>query len=325
VSTTIASHPSSGTADGLLAPVAGCWVCGDVRSRRLHEAPFDFRQFAAQDPELHGYSGRTVWFRRCASCGFTQPEALPTLPRFFDRIYDQRWAEGWMEEEFASPSKDRVFFAVLRGLERRRPPGRRLLDVGAHVGRFVYLAGQAGWTAEGVELNPRTAAFAARHSGWPVHQTNAHVLADQGRRYDAVTLIDVLEHIPEPLAVLRTLCRLVDPGGWVVVKVPCGPSQLRKERLVRLLRRRPHLNVATNLVHVNHFHPGSLRRALEAAGLTGVTVTVSAPELYPSGGPVRGWLSRLGRLGCYHLARALPGGVHTPLAFSLLAFARKPA
>jgi 2-polyprenyl-3-methyl-5-hydroxy-6-metoxy-1,4-benzoquinol methylase len=312
-------------AQPLFTPLSTCWICGNNRFRRLHEAPLDFTNFAEQDPELHEcYSGQTVWFGRCENCGFTQPQALPALPHFFDRLYDIRWGGDWLEKEFEGTCKDLIFTTVLKGLEQRLPSDRRhLLDVGAHVGRFIYLAKQAGWLSEGIELNPRTAAFAAQRSGCPVHRINAHELADQGRRYDAITLIDVLEHIPEPLPVLRALHRLLDPGGWIVVKVPCGPSQLLKERLVRLVRRRRYLNVATNLVHINHFHPPSLKKALETAGFRDVKVIVGAPELPTHRSYLRKCIARFPRLSCYYLSRTLPGGLRTPLAFNLQAFARK--
>src|SRR3989442_7539936 len=110
--------------------------------------------------------------------------------------------------------------------------GSRLLDVGAHTGRFLHLAREAGWDAEGIELNPRTAAYAAARTGLPVHQMNAQALTDRGRRYDAVVLTDVLEHIPEPVDLLTALASVSKPGGVIVVKVPCGPSQVVQERVL---------------------------------------------------------------------------------------------
>src|SRR5207237_7184941 len=101
---------------------------------------------------------------------------------------------------------------------------RRLLDVGAHAGRFIHLAQTRGWQVEGIELNPRTAAYAAAHTGAPVHRVNAHGLALGGHRYDAVVLTDVLEHIPEPVKLLRELAALLDPGGVVAGKVPNGSA-----------------------------------------------------------------------------------------------------
>ena len=49
---------------------------------------------------------------RCAQCGFAQPAALPSLPGYFDRMYDQRWADEWIRTEHDATYKDAVFADV---------------------------------------------------------------------------------------------------------------------------------------------------------------------------------------------------------------------
>jgi SAM-dependent methyltransferase len=307
----------------LFHPVPCCWVCGDQRLTRFHEARIDFHQYAEQDAGLHAYTGQSVWLVRCEACGFGQPEALPALPRFFDRMYAQRWSLDWVASEFDAVYKDLIFRAVLRELDRRVPAGRRcLLDVGAHAGRFLHLAQRAGWAVEGVELNPRTAAHAAARTGAIVHQQNVHQLAADGRRFSAIVLTDVLEHIPEPVKVLRTLAVLTEPGGCIAVKVPCAPSQLIKERVLAALTSHP-ISLADSLVHVNHFSPRSLALALDCAGFRDIAVRTGAPEVLPLSHGWRARMSNAVRLGVYAAAR-LPGAVHTPLALNLQAFASKP-
>jgi SAM-dependent methyltransferase len=300
-------------------PVARCWVCGGARFSRYYRCRMDFREYAEQDPELYAYTGEHVWLVRCASCGFGQPEAVPTLPRFFDRMYDQQWSPAWVEQEFAATYKDLIFHGILDELSARVPPARhRLLDVGAHAGRFMHLAQARGWTVEGIELNPRTAACAEARTGAPVHRVNAHTLALDGHRYDAIVLTDVLEHIPEPGQVLAALAGLLEPGGIVAVKVPNGSAQLTKERwLARLTSHR--LSLAENLVHVNQFTPGSLCLALERAGFSRPQVRAAAPELPPLA-RARGLVDRALRLGLF-AAASLPGALHTPLALHLQAYA----
>ncbi len=299
-------------------PVRECWVCTQDHLEPIHECLFDLREYERQDPELAAYSGARVEIARCDECEFGQPLALPSLPRFFERMYDQRWSDEWLETEFASEAKTRIFTDVLEGLERRLPPDRRtLLDVGAHVGRFLKIASARGWVAEGIEVNPRTASY-ARRMGATVHQMDARSLSSTGRLFDAVTLTDVLEHIPDPRTALLTIAALVSPGGWVAVKVPCGPNQLRKERLRAALGRAPRVSIADNLVHVNHFSPLALERVLEIAGFTDVRLGVAAPEL-PGGR-----IADIVRLGIAAAARAA-GGARSPLAFNLQAYGRRAA
>ena len=317
--------PSSRPGVVEFARVDACWICGGTALRPVHTAIFELSEYRAQDPELAAYSGRSVRIVRCGDCGFGQPEALPALPGYFGRMYDQRWSEEWMEHEFRSGYKDLIFRTVLHALDRLLPPGRRLLDLGAHVGRLIHLARERGWEAEGVELNPSTAAFAERATGLPVHRRDARDLAAQGRRYGAVTLIDVLEHIPRPVEALREARGVMEPGGWIAVKVPHGRNQLRKEEIRGRLSPGYRVGVADNLVHVNHFGPRSLRRALERAGFADVRVAVAAPELIPGGGlPARRIASNAIRLATYHAARVLPGGADSPLSLHLQAYARNP-
>ena len=182
----------------------------------------------------------------------------------------------------------------------------------------MHLAQARGWMVEGIELNPRTAAYAEVRTGAPVHRVNAHTLGLDRHRYDAVVLTDVLEHIPEPRQLLTALAGLLDQGGVVAVKVPNGSAQWIKERwLARLTNHR--VSLAENLVHVNQFTPESLRLALERAGFSRASVAAAAPELPPAAG-ARGLVDRAVRRGLF-AAASIPGALNTPLALHLQAYA----
>jgi SAM-dependent methyltransferase len=306
-------------------PQTRCWVCDGSRLSRFHQSRFDFEEYRRQDPELSQYSGCTVWLVRCADCGFGQPEALPGLPRFFERMYDQRWSDEWVESECHAAYKDLIFETILAQLDRRVPrdAGRRLLDVGAHVGRFMQMAQRDGWSVEGVEVNPKTASCAERRTGSPVHRRPIASVAAEGRRFTALTLTDVLEHIPDPVSVLRNAAALLVPGGVVAVKVPSGPGQWLKERVRAALRPSHQMSLAGNLVHVNHFSAQSLRMSLERAGFRTVTIAPGAPELLSGGGVITRRLSNAVRLSVYAAAH-VPAGVRSPLALNLQAYACAP-
>src|SRR6185295_12899841 len=158
--------------------------------------------------------------------------------------------------------------------------------------------------------------------GASIRQLNVHDVDADTARFDAITVTDVLEHIPDPVRVLTRVHALLSDGGWIAVKVPCGPSQLTKETWRGRLLRGYRPTVADNLVHVSHFSPGALRQALERAGFVDIDVAPGAPELPPGGGS-RGWLSRRLRLALHHVSRLMPGGVHLPITFNLQAYARR--
>lgn len=307
---------------GPIVPLEVCWICGGKKFERVNEEYYDMTWHT--DPVLVTYHQQRFWLVECQACGFIQPDSLPAAADYFDRLYAKDRGTDWMELDFSTPYKDFIFQGILGSLAAKLPDDRRtLLDVGTHVGRMPYLAARRGWTVEAIELNPHVAAFAARRTGLPIHQLNAHLLADTGRRYDAVTLTDVLEHIPNPMKVLPELRNLLRPGGWLSVKVPHGRNQLRKQRLRAKLRLAPDASIANSLGHINHFSPKSLRKALANSGFRQIEITTAAPELPTFSFRPKALFSRISRLGVYHLARLLPGGTRTPLALNLQAFAMR--
>jgi SAM-dependent methyltransferase len=312
-----------------LEPTGPCWICGAGAWDRVWRDPFDLTTLPRFGPALAHPDHPPTWVVRCRGCGFGQPEALPARADYFDTLYDIPWSDADMEADHAVGYKDFIFRQLLADLGRRLAPGlpRTLLDVGCHTGRFLTLAREAGWQVEGAELAERTAAFAARRTGVVVHRVPAQELAERGLRYAAVTLTDVLEHIPRPASLVRDLAGLLAPGGVLAIKVPHGPMQRLKEGFRRRVLGSADAGVAVRFVHVNHFTVESLRRCLEGAGLDDVAATVGAPEFHPAtfaGRTRRQAISAATRRAVYRVARAVPGGVRTPLAMNLQAFGTRP-
>ncbi len=226
-----------------------------------------------------------------------------------------------MSQDFESDYKDFIFYTILRTLAKRLPSTRRrLLDVGAHVGKMVFMANNAGWDASGIEFNLQTANFAAKKTGRPIYRMDARSLAETGYRFDAVVLTDVLEHIPQPLNVLYQIRDLLDSGGMISVKVPYGLSQRRKQLIRAVFCPYTDVGIAASMVHVNHFSPQALRIALEQAGFQNISVGVAAPEFVGKYG--FSVLPRVQfRLACYHLARMMPFRFSWPFTMNLQAYA----
>ena len=102
-----------------------------------------------------------------------------------------------------------------------RPPsgGGLVLDVGCGNGRFLKLAEEMGWLAEGIDLDP-VAVKTARERGFAARCGTIDVLHEVSERYDAITLSHVIEHVYDPLSLLRNLYRLLKPGGTLWLETP---------------------------------------------------------------------------------------------------------
>ncbi|MDQ3032960.1 MAG: class I SAM-dependent methyltransferase [Myxococcota bacterium] len=136
----------------------------------------------------------------------------------------------------------------------------RLLDVGCGDGRALRVASALGFDARGVDPSvTRTAR--AEHDGVRVHPTIEDALAASEGRFDAATLMEVLEHVTSPRAVLDGIVRALRPGGVLLIEVPDAsaldgpPSTFDEMRVVHPLE------------HVNAFTPKTLEAIARAAGL----------------------------------------------------------
>ena len=99
--------------------------------------------------------------------------------------------------------------------------GQRVLDVGCGGGILSESMAQRGALVTGIDLSDKALGVARLHlleSGNTVdyQKISAEELADQSAgRFDMVTCMEMLEHVPDPASVVQACTTLVRPGGWV--------------------------------------------------------------------------------------------------------------
>lgn len=120
-----------------------------------------------------------------------------------------------------------LIYRVRQRLEARRLLGwcrglsdqARILDIGCGDGFHLELLrrfGPAGWTLEGVDVDARAAAGAARR-GVSIHCGRAEELPLERAGYDRVLMIMTIEHVPDPLRSVARAAELLRPGGRLII------------------------------------------------------------------------------------------------------------
>ena len=132
------------------------------------------------------------------------------LPAMLARDADHWWYRG----------RRRIVAGELERLAL--PSGARLLDAGCGSGRTLDDLTRFG-RVTGLDLSP-LAVRTARGRGHDVRQADILDMPLPDGRFDAVTCLDVLEHIRDDGRALSELLRVTRPGGAIVVTVPAYPS-----------------------------------------------------------------------------------------------------
>ncbi|WP_426663933.1 bifunctional 2-polyprenyl-6-hydroxyphenol methylase/3-demethylubiquinol 3-O-methyltransferase UbiG [Rhodanobacter aciditrophus] len=95
----------------------------------------------------------------------------------------------------------------------------KTVDIGCGGGIFAEALARAGARVVGIDQSPFTLEIARQHaaqSGLAIDyrlQTVEELAAREAGRYDVVTCMEMLEHVPDPAAVVDACARLLKPGG----------------------------------------------------------------------------------------------------------------
>lgn len=234
-----------------LEAVTACPICGDARRCKLYDDLTDNVFFCAPG---------TWSLHECQGCGSAYLDPRPTRATIYlayqayythkspanpatENLHGVRrlqrvLANGYRNLRFGTrdfpASRLGVLAAYLvpgqkasldRGMRHLPGPGcgRRVLDVGFGNGRFLERARCAGWSASGVDLDP-LAVRNARIRGLDVRHGGIEAYADQLVSFDVITMSHVIEHVHDPIDVLKKANALLKPGGRLWLDTPNSQS-----------------------------------------------------------------------------------------------------
>lgn len=191
-----------------------CALCGKNDTQTLYEpwnTEVDLRTVLSASGGVRG----TQYIVKCNHCGLIYANPRPRAEEVIDG-YSSAIDEIYVG---AAAGRTGTFRRCVELVDKYAARGK-LLDVGCAAGFFVKAASDAGWDAMGVEPCRWLANYGINELGVKVLPLTLSEAKFPDHSFDVVTIWDVLEHVPDPLAELHEIFRILRPGGLFMVNYP---------------------------------------------------------------------------------------------------------
>jgi len=160
-----------------------------------------------------------IW--RCRHCTHIYVSPQPSekwLASYYRDFYmPQVNDESWYEQ-----SRQQVYFVVAQAVTRYHGGVGKLLDIGSSYGGLLVNADALGWHTTGIDPNGNALHIAERRLQGRANLI--HGMFDQSmlsiNSFDCITMINVIEHVHDPLAYCRQAFDLLRPGGCLALRCP---------------------------------------------------------------------------------------------------------
>jgi len=231
-----------------------CWICGSSEIALLRKG-LDPAKLSPSNFSITDFSyGLTLDLYECKSCDFKFCPTAGNVVSFYQALVD---------EDYERTRAARALQAkkLLQCAEHFLPANNsgklNLLDIGAGSGILVEQAISLGYEAVGVEPSQWLAVKAQEHQ-LPV-VCSSFPCADISGKFDVITLVDVLEHVTNPVELLSDFAGYLKPEGVGIIVTPDINSLMAKI----IGKSWWHFRIA----HVGYFSRKTLIIALKKAGL----------------------------------------------------------
>lgn len=206
------------------------------------------------------------WFKfsKCKKC-----EMVFLNPRLNDeatyRFYDSEWNDIYNEAKFYSSTEssaldDEINSANLKLIEKYNEDKGQLLEIGCGKGYFLRLAEKSGFAVTAVELNKENVENTRKLlTSGKVYNGDLYAANFESNAFDVIYMRDVLEHIPNPIQLLKECFRIGKNNSLLYIEVP------NIEGLIYKIVKENHTCVFA-FEHPNYWSYSSLKKALELSG-----------------------------------------------------------
>ncbi|MFN2438970.1 MAG: class I SAM-dependent methyltransferase [Chitinophagaceae bacterium] len=233
-----------------------CPLCGSQNHKVIYDVT---------NPKAHADIGLPGIIKICSDCQLI----FKTFENKAENLYNDNYAESFMNSKEYSGSHAVEFYKNIISDSFKRvkkndtkPP---LLDIGSGIGIMLDASKETGYDPIGVELSSKLADIALKKGHTIINKNISEFTFD--KKYDTITMMDIIEHLEDPKNILMTLKPLLSAKGELIVYTPNHNSLIVKVAglFYRLGIKSPVENIFA-CTHTCFFTTKTLHRALIYAG-----------------------------------------------------------
>lgn len=196
-------------------------------------------------------------FAECRGCATRYLWPLPSAEQLQKLYVASYYGGDWYKQKgWAS--------AFARHVLARKPPGK-FLDVGCGLGFFIMgIKQNSNWEVYGVEFAAAAVDFARNELGLDVRRGELVDVGYPDAFFDYIQVHNVLEHVRDPMTLLKECRRILKPSGVINLRVPNG--RVDSLNLLRFFKRSGQASFSKS-GHIFFFPKETILRMVEEAGL----------------------------------------------------------
>lgn len=212
----------------------------------------------------------------CLQCGLAQswPRPTPAAMAEFYRCHYREYYQATSKPDIAYTMRYRkdarlAYTARVITDNVTLTKGMRVLDVGCAEGSLFAKLGLScsGLRLVGIEPSENFSAYARQTTGCTTYPDLDALVAGSEESFELIVVNHVLEHVDDPVELLRRLMAMLVVGGKLYVDVPDADRYAGPESL--------------HIAHLFHFSPRTLPATLERAGCWVLSTQCHAPPHHP--------------------------------------------
>ncbi|NQU95953.1 MAG: class I SAM-dependent methyltransferase [Candidatus Omnitrophica bacterium] len=197
---------------------------------------------------------------KCKNCGTWVLYPFPSeksQEKIYQNGYYTRWGYGQDNQETIKLIKKRLYLNVLKKIELYTKP-TKILDIGCAMGFSLEVAKERGLQPYGVEVSVFAGKIARKKFRDNVKIGDIKDVDFKNDYFDAITMVDLLEHLMHPLTILRKARSILKEKGILAIVIPNTLSFSSKV----MKHKWPHINEE----HLYYYSPYSIMSVLSRIG-----------------------------------------------------------